>query len=123
MLGATAATVPDPALVSLQGSAGDPIVTELIDLLTVFIIAGAVGVFVAKVVDVPYTIALLLAGVAASVVGVGVDIELSHDLILLVLLPPLLFEGAATTEFERLRRNAAPILTPRWPRPAGWPNS
>ena len=86
-------------------------VALLVDVLSVFIIAAGVGVFVAKVGRFPYTIALLLAGVAASVAGVGLEIDLSHDLILLVLLPPLLFEGAATTDLERLRRNLVPILT------------
>jgi len=86
-------------------------VALLVDVLSVFIIAAGVGVFVAKVGRFPYTIALLLAGVAASVAGVGLDIDLSHDLILLVLLPPLLFEGAATTDLKRLRRNLVPILT------------
>ncbi|AGN00765.1 na+ antiporter [Salinarchaeum sp. Harcht-Bsk1] len=86
-------------------------VAILVDLIDVFIIAAAVGIFVAKVGDFPYTIALLLAGIAASVIGIEVAIELSHDLILLVLLPPLLFEGAATTDFERLRRNLLPILS------------
>jgi len=83
---------------------------ELLDLLFVFIIAAGVGIGVAKVGRVPYTIALLLAGVAASILGVELGIELSHDVILLVLLPPLLFEGAATTDLERFRRNLAPIL-------------
>jgi len=90
--------------------AEDALVGVLVDLIGVFVIAGAVGIFVAKVGRVPYTIALLLAGFAASVVGVEVDIALSHDLILLVLLPPLLFEGAATTDLERFRRNLVPIL-------------
>jgi len=87
-------------------------ITVLVDLLAVFIIAAAVGIIVAKVGRFPYTIALLLAGFGASVLGASnlVDITLSHDLILLVLLPPLLFEGAATTDLERLRRNALPIL-------------
>src|SRR5699024_1536274 len=39
------------------------------------------------------------------------DIQLSHDLILLVLLPPLLFEGAATTDLESFRNNLVTILT------------
>ncbi|MFB6139023.1 MAG: cation:proton antiporter [Halosimplex sp.] len=86
-------------------------VALLADVLSVFIIAAAVGIFVAKVGKFPYTIALLIAGFAASVAGVAVRIHLSHDLILLVLLPPLLFEGAATTNLERLRRNLTPILT------------
>jgi len=85
-------------------------VALLADLLAVFIIAAAVGIFVAKIGDFPYTIALLIAGFAASVVGITIEIELSHDLILLVLLPPLLFEGAATTDLERLRRDRLPIL-------------
>ena len=83
----------------------------LVDVLTVFIIAAAVGLVVAKIGDFPYTIALLIAGIAASIFGVEIDITLSHDLILLVLLPPLLFEGAATTDLSRLRRNLVPILS------------
>ncbi|MFB6171475.1 MAG: cation:proton antiporter [Haloarculaceae archaeon] len=87
----------------------------LLDVLPVFIIAAAVGIFVAKVGRFPYTIALLLAGFGVSVLGfvtnlVTIDIRLSHDLIFLVLLPPLLFEGAATTDLERFRRNVGPIL-------------
>ncbi|MFC7046487.1 Na+/H+ antiporter [Halobacteriaceae archaeon GCM10025711] len=83
---------------------------ELLNLLTVFIIGAAVGIFVAKVGRFPYTIALLLAGFAVSIVGVPLGIELSHDFILLVLLPPLLFEGAATTNLEHFRVNTLPIL-------------
>jgi CPA1 family monovalent cation:H+ antiporter len=86
------------------------VATELLELLTIFIIAAGVGVFVAKVGRFPYTIALLLAGLAISVLGVTIDLELSHDLILLVLLPPLLFEGAATTDLEHFRRYLGPVL-------------
>ncbi|WP_049901588.1 cation:proton antiporter [Halococcus agarilyticus] len=86
-----------------------------IDLLVVFMIAAGVGIFVAKVGRFPYTIALLIAGFGISVIQtvIGVDLfpfELSHDLILLVLLPPLLFEGAATTEIDSFRANLVPIL-------------
>jgi CPA1 family monovalent cation:H+ antiporter len=86
------------------------IAAELIDLLSVFIIAAGVGVFVAKIGRFPYTIALLLAGLAVSILGIAIDIELSHDLILLVFLPPLLFEGAATTDLEHFRTNLSHIL-------------
>lgn len=82
----------------------------LIDVLAVFIIAAAVGVFVAKVGRFPYTIALLVAGFFASLAGVTLDIELTHDVIFLVLLPPLLFQGAATTDIEYFRRNLSAIL-------------
>ncbi|WP_266078060.1 Na+/H+ antiporter [Haladaptatus caseinilyticus] len=91
-------------------AASSGIEAGLIDLLAVFIIAGGVGVFVAKVGRFPYTIALLLAGLGVSILGINIDITLSHDLILLVLLPPLLFEGAATTDLERFRENIVPVL-------------
>ncbi|MFB6217963.1 MAG: cation:proton antiporter, partial [Halobacteriaceae archaeon] len=83
---------------------------ELLDLLAVFMLAAGVGVAVERVGGVPYTVALLLAGLAASVLGVEFGIQLSHDVILLVLLPPLLFEGAATTDLERFRTNLPAIL-------------
>ncbi|MGB9955655.1 cation:proton antiporter [Haloferax prahovense] len=89
--------------------------TLLLEVLPVFIIAAAVGIFVAKVWELPYTIALLLAGLAVSILGVvtdlvTIDIRLSHDIIFLVLLPPLLFEGAATTDLAQFRRHFGPIL-------------
>jgi len=83
---------------------------QLIDLVAVFILAAGVGVFVAKVGQFPYTIALLIAGLVVSVIGLEIGIELSHDVILFVILPPLLFEGAASTEFDEFRRNLPPIL-------------
>ncbi|WP_049997904.1 cation:proton antiporter [Halococcus sediminicola] len=87
-----------------------------INLLVVFMIAAGVGIFVAKVGRFPYTIALLLAGFGISgiqaIFGIQLfDVQLSHDLILLVLLPPLLFEGAATTDLESFRENFVPIIT------------
>jgi CPA1 family monovalent cation:H+ antiporter len=88
---------------------------ELIHILAVFIIAGGVGVFVAKFANIPYTIALLVAGFIAGFVSPLVDIvvgiELTHDIILLVLLPPLLFEGAATTDLDEFRANTPVIVT------------
>lgn len=104
-------------LVLAAGSPQSPLVDVLSGLLPIFIIAAFVGIFVAKVGRFPYTIALLLAGFCVSIVISTIDrpliiekISLSHDLILFILLPPLLFEGAATTEFERLRRNLRPVL-------------
>jgi CPA1 family monovalent cation:H+ antiporter len=87
-----------------------------IDLLVVFMLAAGVGVFVAKIGRFPYTIALLLAGFGISAIqalfGIQLfDIRLSHDLILYSLLPPLLFEGAATTDLESFRDNLVTILT------------
>ena len=51
-----------------------------------------------------------------SVLGVitellTIDVRLSHDIILLVLLPPLLFGGAAATDLAQFKRNFGPILS------------
>jgi CPA1 family monovalent cation:H+ antiporter len=108
--GLAAALAPLSAAATPTPHGAEGVAATEIDLLTVFIIASVVGIVVAKVGNFPYTIALLLAGIAVSVLGIQIDIELSHDLILLVLLPPLLFEGAATTDLEELRANAAPVL-------------
>lgn len=87
------------------------ITAGLLDLLAVFILAACVGIAVAKIGGFPYTIALLIAGFGASALGVSLGITLTHDLILLVLLPPLLFEGAATTNLSQFRSNLLPIFT------------
>lgn len=88
------------------------IAAELINLLTVFLIAAIVGVVVAKVGRFPYTIALLIAGAAASLLpGISIGIELTKEIILFVVLPPLLFEGAATTDVEEFRRYLPAIAT------------
>jgi CPA1 family monovalent cation:H+ antiporter len=83
---------------------------QLLDLLAILIITASVGTFVAKIGRFPYTIALLLAGLGTSLFGIEIEITLSRDIILLVLLPPLLFEGAATTDVEAFRSDLGPIL-------------
>lgn len=105
-------------LVLTPAAAQSALVDILLGLLPIFIIAAGVGIFVAKIGRFPYTIALLIAGFGVSIAISSIDsptvveeISLSHDLILFVLLPPLLFEGAATTELEHLRRNLWPVLT------------
>jgi CPA1 family monovalent cation:H+ antiporter len=107
----------DAVVLAAESGGGALIEETLIQLLPVFIIAAAVGIFVAKVGRFPYTIALLLAGFGLSVLATTtgqfdrlIDIRLSDELIFLVLLPPLLFEGAATTDLERLRRNIVPVI-------------
>ncbi|MFC6725649.1 cation:proton antiporter, partial [Halobium palmae] len=111
------ATLP---LLAAEGG-GAHIVDQLVVLLAVFVIAAAVGTLVKKVGRFPYTVALLLTGLGmsalVSVYNIPVldqlfgQVSLTHDIILFVLLPPLLFEGAATTDLERFRRNLVPILT------------
>ncbi len=58
----------------------------------------------------PYTIALVIWGLVLGVVGAIDPLGLSKDLILMVFLPPLLFEGALQIRVELLRRRAGLVL-------------
>ena len=66
----------------------------------------------------PYTVGLVIAGLVVGLItdhvdGAGVirnQITLSHDLILYVLLPPLVYEASLEMDVRMLKRNLIPIL-------------
>jgi CPA1 family monovalent cation:H+ antiporter len=74
---------------------------ELLAVELLFV--ASVVAIAARYLRVPDTVALVVAGLAISFVHVF-DVALSRDLILLVFLPPLLFEGAVNMDLEELRR-------------------
>ncbi|MCW2568101.1 MAG: Na+/H+ antiporter, partial [Mycobacterium sp.] len=78
-------------------------------------LAAATVSGVARRIGIPAPIALVLAGIAASLAGVlsGViepQVTLDPDLVLLVFLPPLLYSAALESSYVNLRRNLRPIL-------------
>jgi CPA1 family monovalent cation:H+ antiporter len=83
------------------------IVTNTIDLL----IAAIVVALIARRLTLPYTVGLVIAGIALALGKAGVDVVLTHDFILDVILPPLLFEAAINIHWRDLRREALPVLT------------
>lgn len=78
---------------------GIPAVIELL------LAATAVAVL-ARYVRLPYTVALVLGGLALSLALPDLNVAVSKDLILLVLLPPLLFEGTVNMDLTTLRERA-----------------
>jgi len=84
---------------------------EHVELVVLFLlVAVAVLTALARVLDVPYPILLVLGG---SLVGFapGVPhIELEPDLVLLIFLPPLLFNAAYFSSLRDLRAGLRPIL-------------
>ncbi|ODR79938.1 sodium:proton antiporter [Haladaptatus sp. W1] len=84
--------------------------SHLFTLLAVFVIAGVVGTFTTKVVRIPYTVGLVLAGLAVSVLDLPLTTPLSNQLILLVILPTLIFQSAMNIDTEQLREDVVPIL-------------
>ena len=75
-------------------------VTETL-IVGVMLIAALVGIAVSRL-RLPYTVALVIVGLALSLVGVFQSIALSDELILLVFLPPLLFDGAINMDLDDL---------------------
>ena len=81
--------------------------TAVETLLVLLLIVFAIAVIVQRV-RLPYTIALVLAGLLGFQPGFR-HITLTPDLILVVFLPLLLFEGAYNVSARRLRDNLIPI--------------
>src|SRR5688572_29458405 len=76
-------------------------------------LALAVGSSVAigaKRVGLPYNVALVLVGLFLVFVDVLPTARLDPDLVLIVFLPILVFEGALFADSDHLRRAARPIL-------------
>lgn len=71
-------------------------------------IAVAVGIL-ARQLRLPYTIGLVLMGLALAARG-RLSLSVPPNLILALLVPPLIFEAAFHLNFNELRRNLAPIL-------------
>src|SRR3954453_5312565 len=62
-----------------------------------------------KYIRVPYTVALVVAGLAITFTPLKTTVSLTPDLILFILLPALLFESAYNLSFREVRENVRPI--------------
>lgn len=77
----------------------------------VVLLAIAAGVaVVAKRLRFPYTVALVIAGFGATALGELVEVEVSPELILALLVPPLLFEATLHLPWPKLRADLFPVL-------------
>jgi monovalent cation:H+ antiporter, CPA1 family len=82
--------------------------------ITIFILLLLVASGVAmasKWVRVPYTLLLVIVGLAISPMHFLPVVHISPELILLIFLPALLFEAAWNLKYDHLRDNLIPILT------------
>jgi CPA1 family monovalent cation:H+ antiporter len=83
---------------------------EHVELVIFGLLVGAAGLAVlARVLNVPYPITLVLGGAGIGYVPGVPDIQLDPDLVLLIFLPPLLYGAAFFTSLRDLRRDARPI--------------
>jgi CPA1 family monovalent cation:H+ antiporter len=85
---------------------------DLLLFRTVSLLALATVVaIVARRLHLPYTVGLVITGIGLAVVRVKTGIILTHDLMFDLILPPLLFEAALSIEWDKLRRDAFPVLS------------
>jgi CPA1 family monovalent cation:H+ antiporter len=84
--------------------------TTLLSLLGVLGIALAVRLLVRNRDRVAFASALVAVGVAVSALGLTVDLALTAELILMVLLPTIVFQGTTTLDVRRLVDNVGLII-------------
>ena len=65
----------------------------------------------ARRLSLPYTVGLVVTGIGLAVARLDTGAMLTHDFILDVILPPLLFEAAINIHWRSLRRDMLPVLT------------
>lgn len=78
--------------------------------ITLLLIASGVAMLT-RWIRVPYTLALVIVGIAISPMQFLPSVHISPDLILLIFLPALLFEASWNLKLGNLRANLVPILT------------
>ena len=83
--------------------------TEGVSTLVWLLVAVMVVAVTSKYLRIPYTVALVIAGLAIAISPIQVTIDLTPDLILFIFLPALLFESAYHLDFGELRDNLRPV--------------
>jgi CPA1 family monovalent cation:H+ antiporter len=76
---------------------------------TLLLIVATLVALVARRFRLPYTVGLVVTGLALTLAHVGLDVKLTRDLIFNLLLPPLLFEAAINIKWSELKKDASPI--------------
>ncbi len=84
----------------------DIVLAPTIELLGLAMIVA----ILARRLRLPYTVGLVLTGLALALTRVDLGVALTHDVIFDVILPPLLFEAAISIPWSELRRDLALVI-------------
>jgi CPA1 family monovalent cation:H+ antiporter len=73
--------------------------------------AATVGILT-KFIKIPYTVALVVAGLIVAQLGEDLarQVKITEELVLVLFLPPLLFQAGLHIDLEHLRRKAVPVV-------------
>ena len=78
--------------------------------IEVLLLVAAVVAMLARRFHMPYSVGLVVAGIALSLLHALPPIRFSRELIFTILLPPLIFEAALHLRWQELRKDYAVIL-------------
>lgn len=82
---------------------------HLLASMVVLLLIACVVAIIARWLKQPYTVALVIVGLMVAITKVMPDISISHDVIFMIVLPPLLFQGALHMDLSQLKENWKPI--------------
>ncbi|GAB4156606.1 MAG: cation:proton antiporter [Candidatus Promineifilaceae bacterium] len=82
-----------------------------IEKIEILLLIAAIVAMVARRLKIPYTIALVLAGVVLAISPITPEVNLSKELIFTIFLPPLIYEAALYIRWQELRRDFPVIIT------------
>jgi monovalent cation:H+ antiporter, CPA1 family len=82
-----------------------------IERIEVLLLIAAVVSMIARRLNLPYTVGLVLAGVGIALTPLTLGIGLTKDLIFTAFLPPLIFEAAFQMPWQGLKRDMPVTLT------------
>jgi monovalent cation/hydrogen antiporter len=80
------------------------------EILLLLLVAVVLVATLARQLNVPYPILLVLGGLVLALIPQVPDVHLDPDLVLVIFLPPLIFSAAWQTPVRDLRRNLRPVL-------------
>ncbi|MDX1689133.1 MAG: Na+/H+ antiporter [Candidatus Promineifilaceae bacterium] len=86
------------------------VIQQELGVVILLSIAALVAIFVRRFIRLPYTVALVLVGLILSFFPNFLGFEISSDLILAILVPPLIFEASLHISWSELRRELPAIL-------------
>jgi monovalent cation:H+ antiporter, CPA1 family len=85
-------------------------IVNFAELLVGFLLVAALVSLVTRRLKIPYTIGLVIVGLGLSFFGQALIRPISPEIILVLLLPPLVFEAVLGTNIHELRRALAPVM-------------
>ncbi|MDG1087080.1 MAG: cation:proton antiporter, partial [Acidimicrobiales bacterium] len=93
----------------LAAEEGNNFLEQELSVVVLLAVAAAMAIMVKRI-KMPYTVALVLVGLAFAFFPSFVDLDFSPELILGLLIPPLLFEATLHLPWAKLKADLVPIL-------------